>query len=562
MQKEALYQKYRSQTFDEVVGQQYVVRSIKNAVKEGKVGHAYLFCGPRGTGKTSMARLLARAVNCEDKENAPCGKCENCLAAVNGTHPDIIEINAANETHVEDIRDLIERARLAPMMGHHKIYIVDEVHQLSSSAASALLKTLEEPPEHVIFILATTDPQKLLPTIISRCQRFDFSKIKNEDIKNHLLYVAKQENVNLEEVAAEKLATLADGGMRDSLSMLEQAIAYTSGNITDEAIDEIYGLTSTTEKINFIKAIHDKDIPFLLGHIEQFEEKGIDFKRLTSELISMIKESVIYEKTNKENLLHILNGEEAKMVRTAVEQPFAVMDIFMQALEMYRTAQSVTNVFEIACLKITCMNDIKEEKIVVKEVSTIAQKEPVKVEHVQLKPTSFEMETQEIVEEPVTQKIDEVIVNEDTILGILVQCNKDSKAEDTNTLNSLLSSVMMNKYIATLRQVSLKASGKDCILFTATSQAIANTANEKTMNRELYFFLKEVGIDKMPYIALEKDYNNAVKAFVEKRKINSLPTALKVERYKLEEKKEEKGETPDTETKLRSFFGEDLQVYD
>lgn len=562
MQKEALYQKYRSQTFDEVVGQQYVVRSIKNAVKEGKVGHAYLFCGPRGTGKTSMARLLARAVNCEDKENAPCGKCENCLAAVNGTHPDIIEINAANETHVEDIRDLIERARLAPMMGHHKIYIVDEVHQLSSSAASALLKTLEEPPEHVIFILATTDPQKLLPTIISRCQRFDFSKIKNEDIKNHLLYVAKQENVNLEEVAAEKLATLADGGMRDSLSMLEQAIAYTSGNITDEAIDEIYGLTSTTEKINFIKAIHDKDIPFLLGHIEQFEEKGIDFKRLTSELISMIKESVIYEKTNKENLLHILNGEEAKMVRTAVEQPFAVMDIFMQALEMYRTAQSVTNVFEIACLKITCMNDIKEEKIVVKEVSTIAQKEPVKVEHVQLKPTSFEMETQEIVEEPVTQKIDEVIVNEDKILGILVQCNKDSKAEDTNTLNSLLSSVMMNKYIATLRQVSLKASGKDCILFTATSQAIANTANEKTMNRELYFFLKEVGIDKMPYIALEKDYNNAVKAFVEKRKINSLPTALKVERYKLEEKKEEKGETPDTETKLRSFFGEDLQVYD
>lgn len=562
MQKEALYQKYRSQTFDEVVGQQYVVRSIKNAVKEGKVGHAYLFCGPRGTGKTSMARLLARAVNCEDKENAPCGKCENCLAAVNGTHPDIIEINAANETHVEDIRDLIERARLAPMMGHHKIYIVDEVHQLSSSAASALLKTLEEPPEHVIFILATTDPQKLLPTIISRCQRFDFSKIKNEDIKNHLLYVAKQENVNLEEVAAEKLATLADGGMRDSLSMLEQAIAYTSGNITDEAIDEIYGLTSTTEKINFIKAIHDKDIPFLLGHIEQFEEKGIDFKRLTSELISMIKESVIYEKTNKENLLHILNGEEAKMVRTAVEQPFAVMNIFMQALEMYRTAQSVTNVFEIACLKITCMNDIKEEKIVVKEVSTIAQKEPVKVEHVQLKPTSFEMETQEIVEEPVTQKIDEVIVNEDTILGILVQCNKDSKAEDTNTLNSLLSSVMMNKYIATLRQVSLKASGKDCILFTATSQAIANTANEKTMNRELYFFLKEVGIDKMPYIALEKDYNNAVKAFVEKRKINSLPTALKVERYKLEEKKEEKGETPDTETKLRSFFGEDLQVYD
>ena len=149
----ALYQKYRSQSFDELVGQEYVVRAVRNAVAENKVGHAYLFCGPRGTGKTSMARLLARAVNCEHPEKAPCNECDNCKAAIEGTHPDIIEINAANETHVEDIRDLIERARLSPMMGKHKIYIIDEVHQLSSSAASALLKTLEEPPEHVIFIL-------------------------------------------------------------------------------------------------------------------------------------------------------------------------------------------------------------------------------------------------------------------------------------------------------------------------------------------------------------------------------------------------------------------------
>ncbi len=557
MQKEALYQKYRSQTFDEVVGQQYVVRSIKNAVKEGKVGHAYLFCGPRGTGKTSMARLLARAVNCENKENAPCGKCKNCLAAVNGTHPDIIEINAANETHVEDIRDLIERARLSPMMGLHKVYIVDEVHQLSSSAASALLKTLEEPPEHVIFILATTDPQKLLPTIISRCQRFDFSKIKNEDIKNHLLYVAKQENVVLEEVAAEKLAILADGGMRDSLSMLEQAIAYTSGNITDDAIDEIYGLTSTTEKINFLNALHEKDIPFILEHIEMFEEKGIDFKRLTSELISIIKESVIYQKTNKESLLRILNADDARKAIDVIEQPFEMIDLFMNALEMYRSAQSVTNVFEIACLKITCMNDIQKESNSIEKKAVVTKKKVTQ--------EAPEIETEEIVhdEEPiVVQEIDEIKVTKDMLLGILVQCNKDAKVEDTNMINNLMNSVMMNKYIASLRQLKLAASGKDCILFSSTMQAVVNTLNERTMNKEFYFFLKEAGVDKVPYVVLEKDYMDAVNDFREKMKTNSLPTALKVERYILEEKKEEKGETPDTETKLRSLFGDDLQVYD
>ena len=554
MQKEALYQKYRSQTFDELVGQQYVVRSIKNAVQEGKVGHAYLFCGPRGTGKTSMARLLARAVNCEDKEHAPCGKCENCLAAIEGTHPDIIEINAANETHVEDVRDLIERARLSPMMGQHKVYIVDEVHQLSSSAASALLKTLEEPPEHVIFILATTDPQKLLPTIISRCQRFDFSKIKNEDIKNHLLDVANKECVTLEEEAAEKLAILADGGMRDSLSMLEQAIAYTSGNITNDAINEIYGLASVSEKIKFLKALHEKDIQYVLEHIEMFAEKGIDFKRLTSDLVSIIKDAVIYDKTQKESLLRVLNAEEASLVIKLSDNAFEEIDLFMEALEMYRSAQSVVNVFEIACLKITCMND-SETKV---SVLTKIDKKVIKTE-----PKQVEIEAeQEPVLETFIPKIEEPELDKETVLRILVQCDKDNKSRDIDIINDLLNALVMNKYIAALRQITLKASGRDCILFSTPSQAVFNTLNEKEMNKELYFFLKEAGIDKVPYIALDKVYSDAVNEFVQKRKTNSLPIALPIVRYTIEIKEEKKGETPDTETRLKNLFGDDLEVYD
>lgn len=554
MQKEALYQKYRSQTFDELVGQQYVVRSIKNAVQEGKVGHAYLFCGPRGTGKTSMARLLARAVNCEDKEHAPCGKCENCLAAIEGTHPDIIEINAANETHVEDVRDLIERARLSPMMGQHKVYIVDEVHQLSSSAASALLKTLEEPPKHVIFILATTDPQKLLPTIISRCQRFDFSKIKNEDIKNHLLDVANKEGVTLGEEAAEKLAILADGGMRDSLSMLEQAIAYTSGNITNDAINEIYGLTSVSEKIKFLKALHEKDIQYVLEHIEMFAEKGIDFKRLTSDLVSIIKDAVIYDKTQKESLLRILNAEEASLVIKLSDNAFEEIDLFMEALEMYRSAQSVVNVFEIACLKITCMNDSETKVSVLPKI----EKKVIKTE-----PKQVEIEAeQEPVVETFIPKIEEPELDKETVLRILVQCDKDNKSRDIDIINDLLNALVMNKYIAALRQITLKASGRDCILFSTPSQAVFNTLNEKEMNKELYFFLKEAGIDKVPYIALDKVYSDAVNEFVQKRKTNSLPIALPIVRYTIEIKEEKKGETPDTETRLKNLFGDDLEVYD
>ncbi len=554
MQKEALYQKYRSQTFDELVGQQYVVRSIKNAVQEGKVGHAYLFCGPRGTGKTSMARLLARAVNCEDEEHAPCGKCENCLAAIEGTHPDIIEINAANETHVEDVRDLIERARLSPMMGKHKVYIVDEAHQLSSSAASALLKTLEEPPEHVIFILATTDPQKLLPTIISRCQRFDFSKIRNEDIKNHLLDVANKEGVTLEEEAAEKLAILADGGMRDSLSMLEQAIAYTSGNITNDAINEIYGLASVSEKMKFLKALHEKDIQYVLEHIEMFAEKGIDFKRLTSDLVSIIKDAVIYDKTQKESLLRILNAEEALSVIKLSDNAFEEIDLFMEALEMYRSAQSVVNVFEIACLKITCMNDSEAKVSVLPKIEkTVIKTEPKQVE--------IEVE-QEPVVETFIPKIEEPELDKETVLRILVQCDKENKSRDIDVINDLLNALVMNKYIAALRQITLKASGRNCILFSTPSQAVFNTLNEKEMNKELYFFLKEAGIDKVPYIALDKVYSDAVNEFVQKRKTNSLPSALPIVRYTIEIKEEKKGETPDTETRLKNLFGDDLEVYD
>ena len=225
MSYKALYNKYRSQTFDELVGQQAIVQTLKNALELNKISHAYLFCGPRGTGKTSVARLFAKALNCEEGIGHQCNKCENCRQISEGEHPDVIEIDAASNSGVQEVRNLIEKVKYAPIKGRYKVYIIDEVHMMTSSAFNALLKTLEEPPEYVVFILCTTDPYKLLPTIISRCQRFEFKKISDNDLKKLIVRVLTSENIKADLETVNLIVELANGGARDSLSMLDQLIA-------------------------------------------------------------------------------------------------------------------------------------------------------------------------------------------------------------------------------------------------------------------------------------------------------------------------------------------------
>lgn len=255
MSYKALYRTYRPSSFEEVVGQQHIVTTLKNAVKQNKIAHAYLFCGPRGTGKTTIAKLLAKAVNCEDQQNAPCNQCRSCLAIQQGNHPDIVEIDAASNNGVDEVRELIEKVKYAPLEGRYKVYIIDEVHMMSSGAFNALLKTLEEPPSHVIFILATTEPQKVLPTIISRCQRYDFSKVGQNEIITRVRCVLEQEHIECEDEALRLVAQLADGGMRDALSIMDQCIAYAQNHITAAHVNEIYGITTVSEKIEMLQWI-------------------------------------------------------------------------------------------------------------------------------------------------------------------------------------------------------------------------------------------------------------------------------------------------------------------
>ena len=359
MSYKALYRSYRPQTFGEVAGQEHIVTTLKNAIKENRISHAYLFAGPRGTGKTTVAKLLAKALNCTG-ENPPCDQCPNCKAITVGEHPDVIEIDAASNNGVDEVRDLIDKVKYAPINGKYKVYIIDEVHMMSTGAFNALLKTLEEPPAHIVFVLATTEPHKILPPIISRCQRFDFKKVENHDIISRLEYVLKSENKKYELSALESVAKLAEGGMRDALSILEQCLAY-NNELTVESVNMVYGLLSMDNKISFIKQLLSKDIKGVLTSLDNMLSGSIDIKRLTFDLVDVLKDIIIYKNTQDVSILFVLTQQDVDNLAPyiLVEEAFEIIDILIEASSHYSQSLDANTYFELAMLKIC--NRIKEE---------------------------------------------------------------------------------------------------------------------------------------------------------------------------------------------------------
>ena len=283
---EALYRKYRPQIFEDVVGQEHIERTIKNAIEQDKVSHAYLFTGPRGTGKTTTARLLAKALLCEHGPTPePDGTCDDCVMIANGEHPDVYELDAASRTGVENVREeIIGRVQFAPTRGRYKIYIIDEVHMLSTAAFNALLKTLEEPPSHVVFILATTDPQKVPETIHSRCQRFDFRRISAESIVSRLGAICVSEDVEFEGEALDLIAHRAEGGMRNALTSLEQLIAFGEGKVTMEVAERLLGSIDTNDLAEIVRAIGTRDVAACFRWTAEYVETGADLAQFTRDL--------------------------------------------------------------------------------------------------------------------------------------------------------------------------------------------------------------------------------------------------------------------------------------
>ena len=435
MSYKALYRTYRPQSFEEMAGQKHILKTLQNAIKENKVAHAYLFTGPRGTGKTSMAKLLAKALNCECGGDNPCNECENCVEITNGSHPDVVEIDAASNNGVDEVRNLIEKVKYSPILGKHKVYIIDEVHMMSTGAFNALLKTLEEPPEHVIFILATTEPHKVLPTIISRCQRFDFGRISSNDIKERIKTVLERENITYEDGVIELISELCDGGMRDALSILDQALAYAGCDLKCNHVREIYGVTSLEEKVKLLNYISDNNESNIISEINEYENKGVDLTRLTMGLIDFLKEVIIYRSSKNKDILRIATVEMIDSFKEkGTNKAFKWIDILVEALGNYKKVNAPKSFFELACLKMAKVTNTTQtivEQVPIKEI----RKEPVAEK---ITPLFSESVLKPKIEEKVEEKPKEevktasVVINnekyiptEEDLLNVLVQATKN-----------------------------------------------------------------------------------------------------------------------------------------
>ncbi len=354
---QALYRKYRPKTLDDVMGQEIIVKIIKNSIRNNQINHAYLFAGPRGTGKTSVAKIFANIINCENPINyQPCGKCISCTQPNNS---DIIEIDAASNNGVDEIRELRNKVTLLPAYGKYKVYIIDEVHMLTQGAFNALLKTLEEPPAHVIFILATTDPHKVIETILSRCQRLDFKKISNEAIIKNLKKIAKNENIDVDEAALTEIANLADGGMRDSVGMLDQARAYTEGKITTKDIHDINGTLTETNLMELTLNILDSKLNIILEKIDEYNDEGKNFIKLTEELINFMRNTLLYKEAPNYFKTRVQNTENYEKISKSVNinQIFSYIEVLNKySFEMKNSSNSKL-LFELAIIKIIAENN-------------------------------------------------------------------------------------------------------------------------------------------------------------------------------------------------------------
>ncbi len=367
---ESLYRKYRPLTFDSVVGQQHIVSTLEHAITEGRLSHAYLFCGPRGTGKTTMARILAKALLCRNAEAAraegasgcmPDGTCEECELIAEGNHPDVYELDAASRTGVDNVREeIINSVNFAPVRGKYKIYIIDEVHMLTTAAFNALLKTLEEPPAHVIFVLCTTDPQKILETILSRCQRFDFHRIGNEDIERRLAYVCEQEGFDYDDEALAIVARHAKGGMRDALSTLEQLSVFGNGTVHADDARSLLGEVSDQILGEFTRAIADRDVAELYGLIRAQVEEGNDLLELTRDLVAHVRDVYVACVAGARAELFEGGAEQAEALAAEAaafgEHPAdrlaRVLTVLDDAALEMRGASDVRLVLEIACTRL------------------------------------------------------------------------------------------------------------------------------------------------------------------------------------------------------------------
>ena len=482
---QTLYRKYRPSTFDEVVGQDIIIRTIKNEIKNNKLNHAYIFSGPRGTGKTSTAKIIAKTINCEKPENlTPCNECVNCTLYNNKQITDIIEIDAASNNGVDEIRELRNNVNLVPASGKYKIYIIDEVHMLTIGAFNALLKTLEEPPAHVIFILATTEIHKIPNTILSRCQKFDFNKISVNKIKERLEYIIKQEKIKIEDDAITEIARLADGGMRDALSILDQVVAYSDSKITVDNIHEINGTIPQYELKELVENIINKNYTEIFEVIDKYDNNGKNFVKLSEEVINFYR-NILLSLNAKEYLeKNISYSEIYEELQDKITEQEIINNIkyFNESIPEMKKSNNPKLLFETIVIKILNndkknMNQVKVEQVIEKVVPT--KTTTVKKQEIKLP------ELNNNIDYEFLEKLENIRIN-----NTLCNFNKKDYLDFKKKIEDIRVMLMDPKYSELASLVldgELKALGNNNIIFVYKEDRISKLFNEQILEIEDLF---------------------------------------------------------------------------
>ena len=532
----ALYRKYRPKSFEDVVGQEVIVQTLTNAVKNDMVSHAYLFNGPRGTGKTSIAKIYAKILNCNDlNEMKACEKCDSCTQINNNQNIDVIEIDAASNNGVDEIREIRNKIGLVPSNSKYKIYIIDEVHMLTNQAFNALLKTLEEPPKHIIFIFATTEPHKIPTTILSRCQRFDFKKIHDEKIVKRLKQIVEIEQIKITDEALKEIAFLSDGGLRDSISLLDQAISYSDDEITVQNIHDINGSITKEEVRSLINYLCDKNLEECLKSIESYDANGKSMSKIVRSVIEELKNIILYcnapnffdnddefyelikEKTNN-NLLY---GYIHSFSNLMNEMKNNNNNKILLEIEIIKISESATHSNSVELPKIENQMKTNPQTIVKEKEETKVDVIEQKIEEKNEKETTVEnnslVNKNQVKENnEKLEKIKKIRINNSLVS--VSQKRKNEFKEELEELKILLMDPTYSKYISLLFDGELKAISNENLIFVYKTKLLADAFNLELLNFENVFV--KVFNKKYYPIAVAEDEWNEIKVSYNQNKQN------------------------------------------